>query len=216
METYKYNINKYNFSKLVSSTFGVSDLNNIHNSNEFSYDYVFERKNDQSTHWHSKFYKLARTEEFKSMYTSFIDTVVKPLYDNQIVYQTIPTFRLQFPNNIAVGEYHRDRDYRDGAWANEVKELNFFLPITDAFSTNTIWVESSDGLEDYTPMNVKYGEFVRWDGSNLKHGNKVNQENVTRISMDFRVIDYKNYIPSDKGSINVNTQFKIGGYYSIL
>ena len=31
--------------------------------------------------------------------------------------------------------------------------------------------------------------------------------------MDFRVMELKNYIPLNKGSINTNTKFEIGGYY---
>ena len=95
----------------------------------------------------------------------------------------------------------------------KVKELNFFLPVTDAYDTNNIWVESEEGKEDYHPINAKYGQVVMWDGSNLLHGNKTNIENTTRISFDFRVIKAKNYIPSNKGSINTNTVFAIGGYY---
>ena len=43
------------------------------------------------------------------------------------IYQKIPTFRLHFPGNIAVGEYHKDKWYRDAEWHEEVKELNYYL-----------------------------------------------------------------------------------------
>lgn len=216
MEFYKYNTSQFNFYKLISSTFDVSNLSKLHLSDEFRYDTQFVRETDQSTHWHRKFYELSRTDEFISMYFSFINDIIKPLYSGEIVYQTIPTFRIQFPNNIAVGEYHRDRDYRDGDWASKVRELNFFLPITSAKNTNTIWVESSEDEGDYSPIEAEYGQLVRWDGSNLKHGNVQSIEKTTRISMDFRVIDFNNYIPSTKGSINLGTKFEIGGYYSKL
>ena len=143
----------------------------------------------------------------------FIKDVIKEYYGCNIVYQKIPTFRMQFPNNIAVGEYHRDRDYRDPEWAAAVKELNFYLPITKAINTNTIWVESEEGKKDFKPINASPGEVVLWDGSNLLHGNKENKEKFTRVSMDFRVMKLKNYIPLNKGSINTNTKFEIGGYY---
>jgi hypothetical protein len=216
MKYINFDTTKFNFKKLISDNFDVYDLEYLHKSNEFKYTNLFERKNDQSTHWHKKFYELVRTSEFSNLYYDFIKDIVKPLYSDKIVYQSIPTFRLQFPNNIAVGEYHRDRDYRDGVWANSVKELNYFLPITRAVNTNTIWVESEDGRADYYPMNANYGELVKWDGSNLKHGNKKNLELTTRISMDFRVIDFSNYTPSTKGSINMGSKFEIGGYYSLM
>ena len=209
-----YNTDTFNFYEIISKSLNVVDLKNIHLTSEFKYTSKCERMTDQSTHWHREFYKLARTDEFIELYTNFIRSVILPKYDSSIVYQSIPTFRIHFPNNIAVGEYHRDREYRDGKWASIVNELNLFLPITSAFDTNTIWVESHENRGDYAPMNANYGDVVMWDGSNLKHGNKTNKESTTRISMDFRVIDYANYIPSDYGSINTNTQFKIGGYYS--
>ena len=85
--------------------------------------------------------------------------------------------------------------------------------ITKAINTNTIWVESEEGKKDFKPINASPGEVVLWDGSNLLHGNKENKEKFTRVSMDFRVMKLKNYIPLNKGSINTNTKFEIGGYY---
>ena len=35
------------------------------------------------------------------------------------------------------------------------------------------------------------------------------------MSIDFRVIAYDNYIPSDTGSINQNIKFKLGDYYKL-
>ena len=94
--------------------------------------------------------------------------------------------------------------------------MNFFLPFTRAYGTNTIWVESEEDEGDYKPMNIKYGEFVQWDGSNLSHGNKKNITQTTRVSVDFRVMPYSTYKPSNHGSINTKTKFEIGGYYDII
>ena len=135
------------------------------------------------------------------------------MYDEEIVYQKIPTFRLHFPGNIAVGEYHKDKWYRDSEWHEEVCEMNFYLPFTNAYGSNTIWVESKEDKGDYKAMDVNYGECVQWDGVNLTHGNKENISNSTRISVDFRVIPFSKYKPSNHGSINTKTKFEIGGYY---
>ena len=64
-------------------------------------------------------------------------------------------------------------------------------------------------------MNCDYGEFIQWNGSDLLHGNKINDTGKTRISIDFRVIEYNNYQPSEHGSINLNMKFKIGEYYDL-
>lgn len=213
MKTLNYDTSEFSFAKYVQTALEVEDLANIHRASDFSYNTKFERSNDQSTHYHKLFYNLARTSEFQELYKNFLGSVIKPRYTGKIVYQKVPTFRLQFPNNIAVGEFHKDRDYRNGEWASKVKELNYFLPLTRATNTNSIWVESAENLADYAPMEVEYGQVVEWDGCNLRHGNKENIEGFTRISMDFRVIDKNNYIPSNHSSINTQTVFAIGGYY---
>jgi len=214
MNKIKYSIEQFNFVNFIKQAFNIDDLENIHRASDFSYQNKFKRENDQSTHYHKLFYDLARTETFQELYIEFIRGTIKPRYENGIVYQRIPTFRLQFPNNIAVGEYHKDKNYRNGEWAAAVKELNYFLPLTRATGTNTIWAESIEDKGDFSPMEAIYGEVIEWDGSNLKHGNKENTEGFTRISMDFRVISKQNYIPSTHASINTKTTFAIGGYYN--
>ncbi len=208
MTKVKYDINIFNFKEHLEKLFKVENLTTI-NSNYG----LFERANDQSTDYHKLFYDWARTKEFVTMYDSFIENVIQPMYKEKIVYQAIPTFRICLQNNIAVGEYHKDKKYRDENWAAKVKEFNFFLPFTDAFATNTIWVESEEDKGDYAPMECNYGECIQWDGSNLTHGNELNVTGKTRVSVDFRVMTESNYIPNEKGSINTNTLFSKGGYY---
>ena len=204
-----YDISKYNFANELAKIFNVQNLANISSDIE-----ILKRESDQSTIHHKLFYEWM-TSAFLDKYQSFINEYVRPLYSDRIVVQKKPTFRICYPNNIAVGEYHKDKWYRDGEWAEQVKELNFFLPFTDAFDTNTIWVESEEDKKDFAPMNCKYGEFIQWDGPNLLHGNKLNETGKTRISIDFRVIEYKNYLPSEHGSINLKKKFKIGEYYEL-
>ena len=76
-----------------------------------------------------------------------------------------------FPNNKAVGEFHRDRDYN-----HPLDEINIWVPITSSKKTNTIWIESKFDKNDYKPMNLDYGQFLIFD-SGLKHGNRINKEN---------------------------------------
>jgi len=208
MNKINYNIQQFPFAGKVQQLFDIEDLVSINDIVE-----VFIREKDQSTTYHKKYYEWARTEEFTKLYEQFILEIVRPLYNEDIVYQAIPTFRIAYPNNIAVGEFHKDKFYRDINWAIDVDEDNFYLPFTDAFDTNTIWVESEEDKGDFTPMNCKYGELIQWDGSNLTHGNKINKTGKTRISVDFRVMKYSNYKPSEHGSINTKSKFQIGEYY---
>jgi hypothetical protein len=211
MKKINYNLTQFPFKHKLEELFQIDELSSLNDNIE-----VFTREKDQSTNWHKLFYEYARTEDFIQLYDKFILEVIRPLYNEQIVYQAIPTFRVCYPNNIAVGEFHKDKHYRNGEWAAKVKEDNFFLPFTDAFDTNTIWVESEEDKGDFTPMNCNYGECIQWDGCNLTHGNKINSTNRARISVDFRVIKYSNYIPSDAESINTKIKFQIGGYYKTI
>jgi len=211
MKKINYNIEQFPFAESLQQLFNINDLSILNDDVE-----VFTREKDQSTNWHKLFYEWARTEDFVQLYDKFILDIIKPLYNEQIVYQAIPTFRVCYPNNIAVGEFHKDKHYRNGEWATAVKEDNFFLPFTDAFNTNTIWVESEEDKGDFTPINCKYGEIIQWDGCNLTHGNKINMTGKARISVDFRVIKYVNYIPSEHNSINTKVKFQIGGYYKTI
>ena len=211
MNRINYNITQYPFKQKLEALFQINDLTSLNDNVE-----VFTREKDQSTNWHRLYYDWARTEEFAQLYDSFILQVIKPLYDEQIVYQAIPTFRVAYPNNIAVGEFHKDKHYRNGEWAARVKEDNFYLPFTDAFDTNTIWAESEEDKGDFSPINCKYGECVQWDGCNLMHGNKINVTGKARVSVDFRAIKYSNYVPSEIQSINTKIKFQIGGYYKLV
>lgn len=206
-----YDVNRFPFKHEIENLFEVDDLSSLNEEVP-----LFKRETDQSTQYHKLFYDWARSDTFRTMYSGFISSIVYPLYNSPIVYQTIPTFRIAYGNNIAVGEFHKDKYYRDVNWAERVQEDNFFLPFTDAFDTNTIWVESKEDLGDYSPMNCKYGEIIQWDGSNLTHGNKMNTTGKTRVSVDFRVMKYENYEPSERGSINMKTKFEIGGYYTMM
>jgi hypothetical protein len=206
-----YNIIDFPFKKMLEHLFEVVDLSSLTDNVE-----IFTREKDQSTQYHKKYYEWAQTEQFSQVYNNFILNVIRPLYNESIACQSIPTFRVAYTNNIAVGEWHKDKQYRDLDWALEVHEDNFFLPFTDAFDTNTIWVESEEDKEDYAPMNCNYGELIQWDGSNLKHGNKINKTGKSRVSVDFRVIKYSNYKPSEFGSINTNSKFQIGNYYKLI
>jgi hypothetical protein len=210
MEKIRYITAMYPFAKKLCEVFGVKDLSIIQNDIP-----LLKRETDQATVHHHQFYEWTEGDDFKDMYENFIEVCVRPLYLGSIVVQTNPTFRIAYPNNIAVGEFHKDKNYRDPAWAAQVKEVNYFLPFTDAFGTNTFWAESEEDKGDFAPVECDYGYYVRWDGANLTHGNKVNDTGKTRISVDFRVCEKKNFVPLAQGSINTGKKFDIGGYYKL-
>ena len=208
-KVFPYDTGKYNFRKMIADQLQESDLEHLHQHSD-NYDKVFERKNDQSTIWHKRFYQIG--PHFFETYENFVRDVIKPIFGEGVVYQKIPSFRVHYHKNLGVGEFHRDRDY-----AHNMNEVNFWLPVTRAFDTNTIWIESEEGKEDFHPLECKVGEFWRFNGCHLKHGNKINATGQTRVSFDFRVIPRSLYSEDHVGkSINMKVEFKIGGYYKLM
>ena len=215
MQIVKYDKNNYDFRSIVSEWFGSNiDLSQLHKIKHYEH---FERENDQSTIWHKTYYSKIRIDKsFDNIYVKFLTDVIKPRFGEEIVYQKIPTFRVHLPGNIAVGEFHKDKYYRDVKWAEKVKETNYYIPLTNAYGTNTIWAETEEDKGDYIPFESDYGECIEWNASNLSHGNKDNITSNTRVSFDFRVIPKSRYIDSNHLTINTKTKFGIGGYYEVL
>jgi len=205
-----YDTKKYPFRQIVSqmlevwegNTVALEDLHTLEH-----YDLLIREK-DQSTIWHKRYYEKCR-EEFLPTYLELIKELKERFEYDQIIYQTVPTFRVQLADgNLGVGEWHKDRSYNHG-----VSELNFWMPFTNTNVYNTIWMESKEDKGDYTPYKVDYGEILVFSGANLLHGNKPNESNHTRVSVDFRLVDPNKFITNEAASINGITQFKIGGYF---
>ena len=200
-----YDTQKFPFRKIVSKMLECSEIENLHKIKNYD---VLVREKDQSTIFHKQYY-----ENFKSdFFPTYLELVkeLKEIFEySEIIYQAIPTFRVQLANgNLGVGEWHRDRTYNHG-----VTEVNFWLPFVDTNDYNTIWMESKEGKMDFRPYTVNYGEILVFNGANLFHGNKNNGTTQTRTSVDFRLVDPNKFVPNDAGSINMNTKFDIGGYF---
>lgn len=200
----QYDTKKFPFQQIVQDMLDVNDLYLLHDIKEYE---LFLREKDQSTDWH-KLYYAKFDQMFYPVYLDLVKLIAGQFNYDSVIYQRIPTFRTHFKNNLGVGEWHRDRTYNHG-----ISEVNFWMPFTDTNELNTIWMESKEGLEDFSPYTVKYGEILVFDGANLMHGNKINSSDRTRVSVDFRLVDPTKFIPNSAGSINMNTAFDLGGYF---
>ena len=79
--------------------------------------------------------------------------------------------------------FHRDKDFgvEDG-------RLNVWVPLTNVWGENSLWIESEIGAKDYKPITLKAGQALIFDGVNLGHGSKIHTTNSTRVSFDFRYL----------------------------
>ena len=96
-------------------------------------------------------------------------------------------------------------------------EINFYLPLTKAYGTNTIWAESEPMKLDFKSLDTKYGEYWKANFNKCLHGNKPNVTSNTRISFDFRVIPLSKYNPDYRAeSESKSNKFVVGSYYKEL
>lgn len=209
MNVLNYDTEKYNFKDIVCEYLNSTDLENLFLNN----NKLLSKGTDQATYHHKKFYnKIDDDDKFKKLYDKFITEFIYPIFKENLIYQTYPTFRIHYKQNIAVFEFHKDKDYN-----HNTKTVNFFLPLTKCYDTNTIWIETKEDNGDYHPIICEYGNLIMFNGANLKHGNKINQTNQTRVSLDFRILREKDYIPQEnKTSRSKNKHLIVGDYYQRL
>jgi ectoine hydroxylase-related dioxygenase (phytanoyl-CoA dioxygenase family) len=216
---YNFSKQEYNFDILVSKLF-QNELNTLHQIKSQNYEIFTEVGKDSDTEFHQKFYKKLNEpwDEIINLYKKFIKDIVLPIMknitdENEFAYQTFPTFRVQLPNNVAVTKYHTDSDLE---FKHPEGEINFIIPLTKMFDTNTIWAESEPDKGDFKALNLELGELLCWNFNKCHHGNKINETNFTRVSMDFRILPmskYKNNNNIGNSSASSNSKFKIGNYY---
>lgn len=221
---YNYNISKHKFLEYFQKIYNTESFDKLHlNNNEFNrYDLC-----DIETSLHEKFYhEIKKNNEFKILYCQLIKDIYEYFFPDEkaLIYQSFPSVRFQFINNIAIPQ-HCDSD---DLGKHPLGEKNFILPITKMFSSNRLFIESEPNKKDFQGIDLNYGEIFYFDGNKCVHYNMKNIEKSIRISLDFRVIlvkDYMNYILS--GNItNTNPRYLnkeripvkmiIGGYYQIV
>ena len=227
VQYYKYDINQFRFKHLVTDLFKVNQLRNIHTLLDNTDNKLFSNEDDDSTKLHSTFYNKLNTgwPEFMNTYRSFIKDFIMDIYNTDVlIYQAKPTFRVQLPDNIAVGGnehdpadrygWHRDSDPQ---YNHPKTEKNFIVPLTDSRESASVYIETHPGSNKFIPAKMNIGEVFNFCGAECIHGNKPNITGNSRVSFDFRVMlkdDYdENYLKNSKLK---NKKFVVGGYYEIM
>merc|ERR1711907_775248 len=101
-----------------------------------------------------------------------------------------PSFRVNLPNNTAIGFRPGRGDpedqiglHTDGEYEHPSGEINFILPLTPMFGSNSLYVESEPGKGDYSPVTQRPGFVFRFYGNQCRHFNVVNLSGHTRVSL---------------------------------
>lgn len=211
---YTYDVEQYPFKRLLSEVFDNHPLDRIHEliPEEERPQELYTQKTDSNSFLHQKFYAKLHEgwPELVDTYKAFICDVIKPIIGTDaLIYQKTPTFRAHIPNNVAVGAWHRDMDYN-----HPPTEVNFIIPITRCFESNTVITESEPGKMDFHQLEMEYGQLVQFDGNKCTHGNLPNKTGVTRVSLDFRVVKPEKHDEEFKTrSMTRKMKFVVGGYY---
>jgi len=118
---------------------------------------------------------------------------------------------VHLPNNVAVGQKHRDSDYHHAE-----HEINFWVPLTKVWDTNSLFLESEPNKGDFHSLHpMQFGQIFRFWGNQCYHYNELNQTGHTRVSFDLRIIPHSRFRPVDGVAVKSGLKFDIGGYYEI-
>ena len=214
---FEYDTKKYLFKDLIIDLYGVSDLNKLHSlRSELLPKEKLNFNNEASTNFHQMFYKKLNDNwfDFINLYEQFIKNEISKIISKPFLYQYLPSYRVQLPNDQAIHKWHYDSDEDH---KHPEGEINFCLAITEMKDSTAIWCESEPGKKDFSPLEINYGEFFCFNGNKCTHGNKTNTSNNSRISLDFRILPFNKYNPQkNKVSVANKKKFEIGEYYKLL
>ena len=219
-------VDQFPFQEVMSKILGLEgDLKQAHALIEGSTEWAqITFQNDTSTEFHKKYYKSPQYHEMVDLYKRFLQEWLLPqLEEDEYIVQKEPSFRIHLPNNTAVGKRDDESEknerigfHCDGDYNHPPSEMNYMLTITGQSDTNSCYVESEPGKEDFHPIQLKYGEVFRFYGNRCRHFNKKNISGQTRISFDFRVIPASRYEEIEASAVHSGRKFVVGGYYMRL
>jgi hypothetical protein len=199
-----YDLDRFDFRPAAHAILGHNHLEELRDDAAP----VVIQQPDQASRFHKLFYD--GFDQLAVTYTEFVKHVAEQLFTVPTVfYQKVPTFRVHLPGDMPVGEFHRDRDYnhQDG-------EINCWVPLTRAYGSNTIWIETEHS--GYVPWDLDVGQALIFDAVNLRHGNLINTTPHSRVSFDFRMIDPADYTDSGKKTVSAGRRRAVGDYFDVI
>ena len=165
-----YDGEKYNFRKWALTILHVKRLEEVHAVDRIR---MFN-KSPTSNQLSSSFASIS------SIYRQFVTHVIANNLGEIANYQSPPSFRFHYSGH-GCSVFHRDRDFG----VNQGK-VNVWIPLTEVYGTNSLWLEAREGSGECHAVSLKYGQALIFDGVNMMHGSKINNTSSSRISFDFR------------------------------
>ena len=194
---YSYDIQEHPFIQYFKNLYNEENLSMLHLKST-DYNYLKDKLelgglNEIDTDLHIKFYNDIKTNNtFKRLYCKFIKDTYKHFFPNEkyMIFQSYPSVRFQFMKSVTI-PHHKDSDHLSN---HPLGEKNFLIPITEMKNTNSIYIESEPDKKDFKSTHLQPGDLYYFNGNMCTHYNKSNLEDKLRISLDFRVMLYDDYI----------------------
>lgn len=210
---FSYDTSRFPLRKCVEDMLGETELHLLHTTPAAQQWYTLNRfDKPYSNPFSKKLYLLSA--EFKRTLQEFCMEVLGDILEGEQQYswQVHPTFRVMFPQDLAVGIPHCDADY-----GHPRSEINVWVPFTRVYGSNTLYVESQPGAGDYHPIEADNGQALRFYGNQCRHHTLPNTSPATRVSMDLRVIPaflYNTFPPTAMRAGVPKFKFVVGEYYA--
>jgi hypothetical protein len=217
---------KYNFNDNLENLHEILETPLISQEDKEYHKQLHGWKNDRNSIFIKHFHQYVDTEpNFNVIYHQFIKTHIFPLFPNEtkLVIQKTPNIRFSFPETAAIGCDPNDPEniiglHSDSNFGHNENEMNFIIPITKMFSTNSIYYEPTIGSQieprDFENLKLETDEFLQAYFNKLRHCNHINKTNKTRISFDIRIIPYSKYM--ENLDFFNGTKFELGKYYMVI
>jgi hypothetical protein len=218
--------NNYNYSDNLDELHKLFDLSHLTQEEKDYHRQLHEWSKDRNSIFVKKFHDYVDKHTiFNETYYNFLRTKVLPLFpeETKLVIQKTPNIRFSFPDTAAIGYDPKDPEnivglHCDSHFGHHETEMNFIIPITPMFDTNSIYYEPHPNSNihplEYNNMVASTNEFVQAYFNKMKHCNRLNKTNKTRISFDIRVIPYSKYM--ENLAYFKGTKFELGKYYIVL
>lgn len=177
--TFKFDSSKHDLRKMFLRSCDLPtnfDLSRLHQLTTHSKDDVM----------------FALTQEsqcFQRVYDEFVRSVCCPLVASlsdgpmgDVYYQSFPCVRVVRPGDFSIGPH------ADVAYGHHPCSVNFYVPLTPIGGSASLFLESRPGAEDWHPFEGAYGMAWHFTGALCAHWTPENRTDLTRVSLDFRII----------------------------
>lgn len=225
-QVFGYNRKRHKFLEYFRDLYNSENLGQLHLKSKDCVNNQLVMKEDglidDDSDLHKIFYNDIKTNDtFKDLYCNLIIDIFENFFPEEkvMIFQSFPSIRIQYHNSTVIPPHYDS----DDLGKHPLGEKNFILPITKMHETSSIHIESEPGQQDFSAINMDYGDLFYFNGNTCTHFNKQNVEQNIRISLDFRVILLKDYIsylknynltytnPRDPNRKPV--KMTVGGYY---